>query len=217
MPKTLNKPIMSVRYKIRDQHGLNYLTCPITGWVDLFTRQVYRDIVLDSWRYCQQHKGFQVHAYTLMPNHLHLIASCKPPFRLEDVMRDWKRHAARQTLLYLQDKNTVESRRDWLLYLFSYFALGKKDKQTYQIWQHDNHPIELYSEEVILQKLNYIHMNAVKAGFVEKPEDWTYSSAPFYAANEAEGVVKKESLLDIVPVWQWFYEEGPGIWAKPDR
>ena len=70
---------MSVKYKIRDQHGLNYLTCSIVGWVDLFSRQAYRDIVLDSWRYCQQYKGFQVHAYTVMSNHLHLIASCQAP------------------------------------------------------------------------------------------------------------------------------------------
>ena len=81
---------MSVKYKIRDQHGLNYLTCSVTGWVDLFARQAYRDMVLDSWRYCQVHKGFQVHAYTIMSNHLHLIARCKSPFRLEEVMRDWK-------------------------------------------------------------------------------------------------------------------------------
>jgi hypothetical protein len=55
---------------------------PVTGWVDLFARQVYRDMVLDSWRYCQAYKGFQVHAYTFMSNHLHLIASCMAPFRL---------------------------------------------------------------------------------------------------------------------------------------
>jgi len=203
---------MSVQYKIRDQHGLNYLTCPIVGWVDLFTRQVYQDIVLDSWRYCQQHKGFQIHAYTFMPNHLHLIASCRAPYRLEDVMRDWKAHTARQILLYLQDKSQPESRREWLLYLFSYFARDKKDKQTYQIWQHDNHPIELYSEHVISQKLDYIHWNAVRAGFVEKPEDWRYSSAAFYAATREGGAENYLPLLDIVPIWQWFYEEGPGAW-----
>jgi putative transposase len=85
---------MSVKYKIRGQHGLNYLTCSVTGWVYLFSRQVYRDMVLDSWRYCLAHKGFQVHAYTIMSNHLHLIARCKAPFRLEEVMRDWKAFVA---------------------------------------------------------------------------------------------------------------------------
>ena len=127
-------------------------------------------------------------------------------------MRDWKAHTARQILLYLQDKSQPESRREWLLYLFSYFARDKKDKQTYQIWQHDNHPIELYSEHVISQKLDYIHWNAVRAGFVEKPEDWRYSSAAFYAATREGGAENYLPLLDIVPIWQWFYEEGPGAW-----
>ena len=203
---------MSTKYKIRHQHGLNFLTCAITGWVDLFSRQVYRDIVLESWRYCQTHKGFQVHAYTFMSNHLHLIASCRPPFRLEDVMRDWKAHTAREILLYLHNTDNTESRREWLLYLFSYFALGKKHKQTYQVWQHDNHPIELYSEDVVSQKLDYIHLNAVRAGFVDKPEDWKYSSAPFYAATKEHYIETYEPLLEINPIWQCFFEEGPGAW-----
>ena len=203
---------MSERYKIRDQHGLTYLTCSITGWVDLFSRQVYRDIVLQSWRYCQLNKGFQLHAYAFMPSHIHLIASCRAPFRLSEVMRDWKARTARQILLYLQDTGNPESRREWLLYLFSYFALGKKDKQTYQIWQHENPAIELYSEKVLSQKLDYIHLNPVRAGFVHKPEDWKFSSAPFYASTREDADTAYEVLIDIYPVWQWFYEEGPGAW-----
>jgi hypothetical protein len=97
-----------------------------------------------------------------------------------------------------------------LLYLFSFFALGRKDKQDYQVWQHDNHPIELFSEDVVTQKLDYINLNPVKAGMVEKPEDWKYSSAPFYAATQEGPAVEYEPLLEIVPIWNWFYEEGPG-------
>ncbi len=70
------------------------------------------------------------------------------PFRLEDVMRDWKAFTARQVITYLQDKTKPESRREWLLQLFGHFAAGRKDKQLYQVWQHDNHPVELYSEPV---------------------------------------------------------------------
>lgn len=204
---------MSRRYKIRDQHGLNFMTCSMVGWVDLFSRQVYRDMVLESWRYCQQHKGLQIHAYTIMTNHLHMIASCREPNQLEAVMRDWKRFTARSILDYLQNTRMVESRREWLLYLFSYFAAQKKDKQTHQLWQHDNHPIELYSKKVIEQKLRYIHLNAVRAGLVEVPEHWLYSSAPFYAAmsdNAPFRAVPYEPLVAITPIWQWFYEEGPG-------
>ena len=175
-----NTSRMSVRYKIRDQHGLTYITCSICGWVDLFSRAVYRDIVLDSWRYCAQHKGLQVWGYVIMPNHLHMIASATPPFRLEDVLRDFKAHTARAFLAVLHDKNQPESRREWLLYLFEYFARHHKHKQQHQLWQHDNHPIELFSEEVTVQKLRYIHQNPVRARLVARPEDWLYSSAGNY-------------------------------------
>ena len=201
---------MSERYKVRDPHGLQFITCTIVGWVDLFSRQVYRDIVLDSWRYCQQHKGLKIHAYTIMSNHIHMIVSCSPPFELQDVMRDWKHFTARKTLEYLKNPNTIESRRTWLLYLFSYLALGKKDKQTYQVWQHEYHPVALYTEAVIAQKLEYIHMNAVRAGLVAYSEQWRYSSAPFYAANSERSSISQDAgadLIEITPVWQAFYDD----------
>jgi hypothetical protein len=74
---------MSVKYKIRDQHGLNYLTCTICGWVDLFTRAEYRDIVLDSWRYCTEHKGLQIWGYVIMSNHplAHRLSNPYPRWR----------------------------------------------------------------------------------------------------------------------------------------
>ena len=208
---------MSVKYKIRYQHGLNFVTCSIAGWVDIFSRQYYRDLVLESWRYCQQHKGLQIHAFVFMPNHLHLIVSCRKPYLLRDVMRDWKHFTAKRILEYLKNPKQPESRKEWLLYLFSYFALGKKHKQEYQIWQHDNHPIELFSEAVIAQKLDYIHLNPVRAGLVELPEQWVYSSAPFYAANAADAPFRTEPyvpIIEIVPIWQWFYEGGCRV--EPD-
>jgi putative transposase len=196
---------MSSRYKILQQQGMNFMTCTIVGWVDLFTRQAYRDIVLDSWRYCQKNKGFRIHAYTFMPNHIHLIASCLQPNRLSEVMRDWKHFTATAFLKYLEDESQPESRREWLLYLFRFFAHGKRQKQAHQMWVHNNHPIELYSPKVVFQKLNYIHFNAVKAGFVEAGEHWKYSSAPYYHALEKG--LPHEPLIEIVPVWDFFEEE----------
>jgi putative transposase len=197
---------MSTRYKILEQQGMNFMTCTIKGWVDLFTRQAYRDIVLDSWRYCQQHKGFRLHGYTFMTNHIHLIASCLHPHRLSNVMRDWKHFTATAFLEYLNDASQPESRREWLLHLFHYFAHGKRHKQAHQIWDHDNHPVALFSPDVVQQKLNYIHLNAVRAGFVQAEEQWMYSSAPFYAALADEA--PHEPLIEIVPVWDFFGEVG---------
>lgn len=195
---------MSVRYKIRDQHGLNYCTLSICGWVDIFSRAVYRDIILDSWRYCAAHKGLQIWAYVIMPNHLHFIANTVPPFRLEDVLRDFKAHTARKMLEYVQDTAQPESRREWLLYLFEYFARGRKEKQRFHVWQSDNHPIELYTEKVTLQKLRYIHENPVRAKLVEKPEEWIYSSASNYLSGN--GIYPVQLLwVDMDEDGGWFY------------
>jgi REP element-mobilizing transposase RayT len=199
---------MSVKYKIRDQHGLHFLTSTVCGWVDLFSRQTYRDILLDSWRYCAAHKGLQIWGYVIMPNHVHWIASASPPYRLENVVRDFKAHTARKFLEVLHDKNQVESRRDWMLYLFSYFATNKKDQQQYQVWQHDNHPIELYSENVVIQKLRYIHNNPVKAKLVAQPEDWLYSSAGNYLHGKG--------IFEVQVLWPSFEEEGGWFFGNVD-
>ncbi len=194
---------MSVRYKIRDQHGLNYLTCSICGWVDLFSRAVYRDIVLESWRYCAEHKGLQIWGYVIMPNHLHMITSTTAPFRLEDVMRDFKAHTARKFLEVLHNKRQPESRREWLLYLFEYFARPHGQKQLHQLWQHDNHPIELFTEAVTIQKLRYIHQNPVRAGWVTRPEDWLYSSARNYLGEP--GLLEMPLLWSDFATDSWFF------------
>ena len=63
-------------------------------------------------------------------------------------------------------------------------AAGNSNTTDYQFWRHDNHPIELWSNKVIQQKIDYIHNNPVKAGIVFRPEDYKYSSACDYAGIE---------------------------------
>ncbi len=167
---------MSTKYKVQNPEGSYFLTLTIVGWIDIFSRQVYRDILLDSLRYCQQHKGLLLYAYVVMTNHVHLIAAVAEGHDLVETIRSLKKHTAKKLLEAI--KKEPESRREWLLYLFSYF--GKQVKQAHQVWQHDNHPIEVWSEKVILQKINYIHLNPVRANFVTEPEMWIYSSASNY-------------------------------------
>lgn len=167
---------MSSKYKVHNPEGSYFLTLTIVGWIDLFSRQVYRDILLDSLRYCQQHKGLLLYAYVVMTNHVHLITAVQEGHSLVETVRSLKKHTAKQILQAIEQE--PESRREWLLYLFGYF--GKQVKQAHQVWQHDNHPIELWSDKVIAQKIHYIHLNPVRAGLVAEPEHWLYSSASNY-------------------------------------
>lgn len=72
-----------------------------------------------------------------------------------------------------------------MLEIFAKAARKHERNSKYQFWTHENHPELIYSNKFISQKIEYIHYNPVRAGIVEKPEDYLYSSARNYASLEA--------------------------------
>lgn len=155
------------------------MTCTVVGWIDVFSRDAYRQTIIDSLDFCQKHKGLHVNAWVIMTNHIHLIGWVEAPFEMNMVMRDFKRHTA-STILKQVETNPNESRKELLLHNFSYFGNAAQNRENYQFWQDGFHPIELWSAKVIMQKLDYLHQNPVVAGFVSQPEHWRYSSAIDY-------------------------------------
>jgi len=176
---------VSRNYKIHDQEDLHYLTYATVGWVDVFTRPTYKDILVDSLRHCQREKGLELFAWCIMSNHVHLIARAKPGIKLQDIIRDHKKFTAKAVAMAIAD-NPQESRREWLL-----THLRKADGGT-QLWQHDLHPIWLRRPDIIQQKLRYIHRNPVEEGLVEEPHHYMYSSARDEAG--LPGMLKLESI-----------------------
>ena len=181
------------RYRILDQHGLNYVTCTVVGWVDVFTRKTYRDIVLESLAYCRKEKGLIICAYVIMSNHIHMIVRADGEITLSEVLRDFKKYTSRQILEAIAKGN--ESRKEWMLHVFRYYARFHANSRTHQFWLQDNHPIALVSPKVIWQKVDYIHQNPVRAGWVDKAEEYLYSSARNYVF-ENEGCLLELDLLE---------------------
>jgi putative transposase len=168
---------MTTGYKIDHPGRLYFCTFTVVDWVDVFTRKIYNDIVLDSFTYCRTFKELQIWAYVIMSNHVHCILSAKKQ-NLPDIIRDFKRHTASKILNAIQSYE--ESRRDWMMKRFEFAARSNVRNSPHQFWQHDNHAEELNTLKFTAQKLDYIHLNPVRAGLVEKPEDWLYSSARNY-------------------------------------
>ncbi len=139
---------MSDGYKIRDQQRPHFLTFTVTDWVDIFSRKIYRDVVLDSFKYCQKEKGLILFGYVIMSNHIHLIAQSKDG-QLSDLIRDMKKFIARKILLTIQ--NEPESRRDWMLKRFEFAAKGTNANENFKFWQSGNHPEEIFSEHFFLE------------------------------------------------------------------
>jgi len=180
----------SESYRIGNQNALYFLTFTVTDWVDVFTRANYKTIIVESLEYCQKNKGLKLYAWCLMTNHIHLICRVEEPLKMSDFIRDFKHFTAKRILEEIE--NTVESRKDWMLYRFEY--AGKYDKRItkYRFWQDTSHLIELVSNEFIMKRLNYIHQNPVRAGFVANAEDYLYSSARNYA--DLDALIKIEMI-----------------------
>lgn len=179
---------MPTGYQIEDQSGLYYLTLQVVDWIDIFTRQVYCDIVIDSLKYCIAHKGLVLYAYVIMSNHVHLIVSARKG-NLSAVLRDIKRFTASSILKEVQT-NKRGSRQKWMLERFGLAAQRHQRNNRYQFWTHENHAIELVSAKFIRQKCAYIHENPVWAGWVTHPSHWRYSSAANYEGRKGLMEVK---------------------------
>jgi REP element-mobilizing transposase RayT len=181
---------MSRKYKIRDQNALYFVTFTVIQWLDVFIRRESRDIFLDSIRYCQKHKGLEVCAYCIMSSHIHMIIGRHGDPNLEGIVRDIKKFTSNQIIDAIAN-NPHESRRELLMWLFERAGKANGNNVRYQFWQQHNHPIELNTNEVTEQKLQYIHNNPVKAGLVLSPEEYLYSSAINYAG-------RPEKLIEVI-------------------
>ncbi len=172
---------MSTGYQIYDQNKAYFLTFTIVDWVDIFSRKVYRDIVIDSMKYCIEAKGLVVYGFVIMTNHVHLIARSDNG-KLSDTIRDFKKYTAKRILETIVTE--PESRREWLLHRFAWNASQNARNSVHQVWTHENHTIEITSQSFFDQKLNYIHENPTRAGWVERVEDYVYSSAKALLENK---------------------------------
>jgi REP element-mobilizing transposase RayT len=142
--------------------------------------------------HCIDQKGLVVHAWVIMTNHVHLIISKKEPAKkIESILGDLKKFTSLKIIQAIES-NPKESRKEWMVRAFRKAGKSNPNNKEYQFWQQDNHPIELVTNEMIEQRLEYIHQNPVEAGFVSHAEDYLYSSAADYAGEK--GLLKIELL-----------------------
>jgi len=167
---------MGQTYRVYDQEGMYFITCTVHQWVDVFTRKAYVDILLDSLRYCQANKGLQIYAWVVMSNHCHLIVSSTGN-SLSDIIRDFKKHTSKKIVEAI-GSNAHESRRLWLLWL-----LKKEDHIWF--WEEGYHGEEIRTQDFFNTKVEYIHLNPVRSGVVEKEEEYLLSSCgDFYGVRK---------------------------------
>ena len=109
---------------------------------------------------------------------------------LSNIIKEFKSFTAKKILEAVNTE--LESRKEWMLNLFEFSAKQHKRNERYQVWTHENRAEIVYGNRFMYTKINYIHENPVRAGIVEKAEDYLYSSARNYAGLDG--------VLDVILV-----------------
>jgi REP element-mobilizing transposase RayT len=173
---------MTNSYRVfTDKHYPYFVTWTLVEWLPLFKQTAYREVVLDSPNYLGTDKQTQLNAFVVMSTHLHAILWPKDGINLSDVTRDFKRFTSKKISKIAE----LESAKEFI----SVFKKARKenraqDVSTYQVWQEGSHPEAIFTEKFARQKMDYIHMNPVKAGIVKRADELLYSSARAYVLGE---------------------------------
>ncbi len=173
------------RYKIFENSYPHFLTCTIVNWLPLFSNPHHVQIVFDSLRFLQQHNRIELYAYIVMENHLHLIASSED---LAGEVAKFKSFTARSIIDHLLEIKAVT-----ILKNLAFYKAPHKTDRDYQFWQEGSHPQMIQNEPMMRQKIEYIHNNPIRRGYVDQAEHWRYSSARNYAGQEG--------ILEITIPW----------------
>ena len=173
------------RYRVAKKAAPHFLTCTVLRWIPVFTGPETVDILLGSLRYLQDQQRLVVYGYVVLENHMHMIASSP---ELGKEIGDFKSYTARRIIDHLRERRV----RTLLDLLAFHKAMHKKDR-VYQLWQEGSHPQWIQNREMMRQKLDYMHQNPVKRGYVDEAVHWRYSSARNYAGLNG--------LLEVTTRW----------------
>lgn len=171
---------------------MSFVTTTVVDWVDVFTRKEYKDIVVDSLSYCQREKGLVLYAWVMMTNHLHMVAGVNEELHkgdferfskvLSDILRDFKKFTSKE-LIKAISSNQQESRKEWMLDIFRHAGAYDNKIKDYRFWQEGYHSEDVFTLDFLRQKINYVHLNPVRQGIVERAEDYIYCSAVDYSGG----------------------------------
>ena len=173
------------RYRFGDDAYPYFMTWTIVGWLPVFTRQESTKIIYNSWRFLQLEREFQLLGYVILENHVHLIATAP---NLASAVKCSKSFTALQLVELLKKRNARQ-----LLRGLAALKLPNKKESEHQVWQEGSHPKMIETDEMLWQKLEYIHNNPVERGYVDDPLHWRYSSARNYAGQPG--------LIEVVTDW----------------
>jgi REP element-mobilizing transposase RayT len=174
------------RYRFCEDFKPHFITNTVVAWLPVFAHPEFTEMIFESWRFLQRERQIDILAFVAMENHLHWIAVGP---QLSKRVGEFKSFTATTIV-----KKMKQLHYQTVLQELEHFKLRHKTDQTHQMWQEGSHPQVIEHDDVMWQKIEYIHNNPVRRGYVDDPVHWRYSSARNYAG--------KPGLLDICVDWR---------------
>ncbi len=173
------------RYKVYEPTHPHFITLTVLHWIPLFTNTKSVDILLDCFMYLQKNDNLKIYSYVILENHLHLVASSDD---IAKTIKKFKSYTAKKLLKLLQEENIKT-----ILEQLAFYKKAHKKTTTYQVWQEGMQPKLIQDEKTMIQKIEYIHNNPVKRGYVDEAKHWRYSSARDY--DDEKGLLDIERMF----------------------
>ena len=174
------------RYRFGEDQFPHFMTSTVVAWLPVFSYPAFAEVVLSSWRFLQTKREIDILAFVIMENHVHWIAVGP---ELSKRVREFKSFTATSILKEMQSRGFTTQLQE-----FEFYKLQHKMGQKHQFWQEGSHPQMIGADEMMWQKIKYIHENPLRRGYVDEPEDWRYSSARCYAGRDC--------VLDVCTDWR---------------
>ena len=169
-----------------DENKLYFISFATVYWIDVFVRQEYMKLMIESWKHCQENKALQIYGWCIMTSHIHMIIGTTGK-KLDEIVGEMKSCTSTQFKKNIKD-HLQESRKEWMLWLMERAGKKNSNNSNWQFWQQHNQPIEIVNQKMYVETVWYIHQNPVVSGFVYEAEQWIYGSAKSYANNN--GIIK---------------------------
>jgi len=179
---------MAQRFMVSQDSPILYITVVTKDRLPVFRTDRMKQILCRAIDEARRSAGFLLFAYVIMIDHMHLLTS--RPSTTSNVLRVLKGLTARRIIDYLKENHFVSSLS----------KLGHQERERnyrYSLWQREKNVLPIFSEDMFKEKLNYIHQNPVRAGFVDRATEYHWSSARIWQGCPSENeplLVDKDSI-----------------------
>lgn len=176
-------------FQISRDNPAYYLTSVTHNRLPIFQTDAVKKVLAEALDEARRSGGIMIFAYVIMPDHTHLLTDNAR--EIKDVLRYMNGISAKRVVDYLKINNYDSS-------LMKLRIQERENKHKHSVYEHHPNALRITGEDAFMQKVNYIHLNPVRAGLVEHPDEYLYSSARLWhgKALEREPLITDHSKIN---------------------